>query len=51
MTRNLHQNKEATLDVGVPSDHITEEVLLDSTHEARKVMNRQFICSQPITVA
>jgi splicing factor 3B subunit 4 len=29
MTRNLHQNKEATLYVGDLSDHVTEEILLE----------------------
>jgi splicing factor 3B subunit 4 len=39
MTRNLHQNKQATLYVGDLSDHVTEEILLELFIQAGPVVH------------
>ena len=39
MSRNLHQNKEATLYVGDLSDHVTEEILLELFMQAGPVVH------------
>jgi splicing factor 3B subunit 4 len=39
MTRNLHQNKEATIYVGDLSDHVTEEILFELFIQVGPVVN------------